>query len=61
MAGDSHLRRRAGRPDWNETRSIELSHMVRMGSRKWTDPQTAHLAALIDEGASTAAIAETLH
>jgi hypothetical protein len=31
--------------------------MVRIGSRKWTPAQTAHLIALIDDGMSPACIA----
>jgi hypothetical protein len=34
--------------------------MVRVGSRKWTSAQTAHLMALIDAGASAASIAVSL-
>jgi hypothetical protein len=31
----------SGRPDRNETCSVELSHMVRLGGRKWTATQPA--------------------
>ena len=34
--------------------------MVRIGNRKWTAAQTAHLMALIDEGTSAASIAVSL-
>jgi hypothetical protein len=34
--------------------------MVRIGSRKWTAAQTAHLIALIDDGTSPASIAVSL-
>jgi hypothetical protein len=34
--------------------------MVRIGSRKWTAAQTAHLMVLIDEGSSAASIAIAL-
>jgi hypothetical protein len=34
--------------------------MVRIGSRKWTPAQTAHLIALIDDGSSPASIAVSL-
>jgi hypothetical protein len=34
--------------------------MVRIGSRKWTAAQTAHLLVLIDDGYSAASIAVSL-
>jgi hypothetical protein len=34
--------------------------MVRIGSRKWTTAQTAHLTVLIDKGSSPASIAVSL-
>jgi len=34
--------------------------MVRIGSRKWTAAQAAHLMLLIDEGSSAASIAVSL-
>jgi hypothetical protein len=34
--------------------------MVRIGSRKWTAAQTAHLVALIDDGTSPTSIAVSL-
>jgi hypothetical protein len=34
--------------------------MVRIGSRKWTAAQTAHLVLLIEEGSSAASIAVSM-
>jgi hypothetical protein len=44
----------------NECWHAGLALMVRIGSRKWTPTQTAHLIALIDDGSSPASIAVSL-